>query len=270
MYSKNRFTLLLLISSVTTWSFAALGNIAGDGKIVTSKAYVDTKQVKIPATTNTYTYDETNRPTADGSVVTTGASDGTVGERGIATAPTYDANNNLTNDSWLPTMGAVMDAISSATPTISGTQNTIANYDANGALGLGIATYDGSGTYAPATDAGKIATAAAVETKQDKIIAGTAGNVVTYTGTAGSVGSATVSSAATYTNDTLQNGDDIANIAAVETKVSKTQSSGYQVLTTGTNGTVTADYISVPVTTSGTGRPTSSNAPTGTAAIWIE
>ena len=109
-----------------------------------------------------------------------------------------------------------------------------------------------------------------VATKQNKIAAGTAGNVVTYTGTAGSVGSATVSSAADYTGTTLNNGGDIANITAVETKVSKTQSTGYQVLTTGTNGTVTADYISVPVTTSGTGRPTSNNAPTGTAAIWIE
>ena len=52
----------------------------------------------------------------------------------------------------------------------SGTPNTVANYGANGALGSGIATYDGSGTYAPATDANKIATAAAVETKQDKMV----------------------------------------------------------------------------------------------------
>ena len=245
------------------------------GKLATAAA-VETKQNKIGATsdgsnsTPNYVYNATTNPTADGSVVTTGATAGTVGQRGIAKAPVSDGNGGYSNGDWLPTVDAMMNAISSATPTISGTQNTIANYDANGALGSGIATYDGSGTYAPATDAGKIATAAAVETKQDKIIAGTAGNVVTYTGTAGSVGSATVSSAATYSNDTLQNGNDIANITAVETKVSKTQSTGYQVLTTGTNGTVTADYISVPVTTSGTGRPTSTNAPTGTAAIWIE
>ena len=217
---------------------------------------------------------------------------------------------------------ALHNEIQNATPT--GTPGNVAMYDpTTGALGDGVATYDGSGTYNASTDSGKIATAAAVETKQSKIAAGTSGNVVTYTGTAGSVGSATVSSAAnytgttlnngadianitavetkqnkiaagtagqvvtytgtagsvgsatvssaaTYTNGTLQNGADIANITAVETKVSKTQSTGYQVLTTGTNGTVTAEYISVPITTSGTGRPTSNNAPTGTAAIWIE
>jgi hypothetical protein len=56
----------------------------------------------------------------------------------------------------------------------------------------------------------------------------------------------------------------------VSNRVSTTQSTGYQVLTTGTNGTVTADYISVPVTTSGSGRPTTNNTPTSMAAIWIE
>jgi hypothetical protein len=64
--------------------------------------------------------------------------------------------------------------------------------------------------------------------KQNTIPAGTAGNVVTYTGTAGSVGSATVSSAATYNNGTLQNGSDIANITAVETKQNKKVCAGYE------------------------------------------
>ena len=61
-----------------------------------------------------------------------------------------------------------------------------------------------------------------------------------------------------------------ASKAYTDTKVSSTQSTGYQVLTTGTTGTVTADYLQVPVTTSGTGRPTANNAPSSTAAIWIE
>ena len=54
--------------------------------------------------------------------------------------------------------------------------------------------------------------------KQD-ILSGAAGSVVTYTGTEGSVGSTAVSSAATYNGTTLTNGNDIANIAAVETAV---------------------------------------------------
>ncbi len=248
---------------------ATLANNTPDQKTVASKAYVDTKQTKIDATTDTYVYNESTNPTAAGSVVTTTTTAGSVGQVGIATAPTYNGNT-LTNGGWIPTVGAMMTAISNATPNISGTANTIANYDSNGALGSGIATYDGSGTYNASTDSGKIATAAAVETKQNKIAAGTSGNVLTYTGTAGSVGSLAISSAATYSNNTLTNGSDIANITAIETKVSKTQSTGYQVLTTGTSGTVTPDYLQVPVTASGTGRPTSNNAPTSAAAIWIE
>ncbi len=263
--------LLFMVSLPATVPFAAYSDppqSISDMRIIASKAYVDTKQDMISATTNTYTYDETNRPTADGSVVTTTTTAGTTGQRGIATAPVSDGNGGYSNGNWLPTVGAMMNAINAHTPT--GTQNTIANYGANGALGSGIATYDGSGTYAPATDAGKIATAAAVETKQNKIAAGTSGNVVTYTGTAGSVGSVAVASAPSYTGNTLNNGGSLANITAVETKVSKTQSTGYQVLTTGTSGTVTPDYLAVPVTTSGSGRPTNNNTPTSAAAIWIE
>ncbi len=112
MFNKNKLTLLFFLLLITTLPTMSPADVVADRKIVTSKAYVDdTKQPKISATTNTYTYDETNRPMADGSVVTTGATDGTVGERGIATAPTYDNNNNLTNANWLPTMGATMHEI---------------------------------------------------------------------------------------------------------------------------------------------------------------
>lgn len=66
-----------------------------------------------------------------------------------------------------------------------------------------------------------------LDMKQGIIPGGTDGNVVTYTGVEGEVGSATVSSGATYSNNTLQNGSDIANIAAVETKQSKLTCAGY-------------------------------------------
>lgn len=108
-------------------------------------------------------------------LVTKTDTDGRVGERSIFEAvdvPAYH-DDKLTQtekdiqDISIPTVGAMMSAISSgitaAAPT--GTANTIANYDEKGTLGTGIATYDGSGTYNAATDAGKIATAAAVETK---------------------------------------------------------------------------------------------------------
>ena len=66
-----------------------------------------------------------------------------------------------------------------------------------------------------------------IDTKQGIIPADTDGNVVTYTGVEGEVGSATVSSGATYSNNTLQNGSDIANITAVETKQNKMTCAGY-------------------------------------------
>jgi hypothetical protein len=59
--------------------------------------------------------------------------------------------------------------------------------------------------------------------KQNKIPAGTAGNVVTYTGTAGTVGSVPTANAPTYnaTTGALTNGTSIATIAAVDTKQNK-------------------------------------------------
>ena len=61
----------------------------------------------------------------------------------------------------------VEDMIYAARPT--GTANTVALYGNDGQLNTSRALYDGSGTYNATNDAGKIATAAAVETKQDKM-----------------------------------------------------------------------------------------------------
>ena len=106
------------------------------------------------------------------SLVTRTTNDGFTGERKIFEASDVANYNSGTADEKqvksisIPTMGAVMAAITAATPT--GTPNTIANYDSNGVLAGGIATYDGSGTYNSSTDSGKIATAAAVNTRQAK------------------------------------------------------------------------------------------------------
>ncbi|MBO7560049.1 MAG: hypothetical protein J6T27_02735, partial [Alphaproteobacteria bacterium] len=132
------------------------------------------KQSKIPATTSTYVYDQSTNPTADGSVVTTNTL-GVTGERGIATAPTYDNNSQLTNGSWLPTVSAVSGMVSAGTPT--GTPTYVATYlpHANGdpagegKVGGEVAIYDTANAYNASTDANKLATAGFVATKQDTI-----------------------------------------------------------------------------------------------------
>jgi hypothetical protein len=83
------------------------------------------KQNKIATTsdgtnsTPNYVYNATTNPTADGSVVTTTTTAGIVDQRGIATAPTYDNSNNLTNGSWIPTMSALMNQVAGATAALS-------------------------------------------------------------------------------------------------------------------------------------------------------
>ena len=106
------------------------------------------------------------------SLLTDSATDGTVQKRAIYsdTAANYDSTTQSTQ---IPTMGAVMSAVSAGVSAAapSGDPNTIANYGANGALGSGIATYSGATQQSPynaGNDAGKLATAAAVETKQTK------------------------------------------------------------------------------------------------------
>ena len=65
--------------------------------------------------------------------------------------------------------------------------------------------------------------------KQNKIPAGTAGNVVTYSGTAGTVGSVATANAPTYNETTgvLENGTNIATIAAVDTRQKKMTCAGW-------------------------------------------
>jgi hypothetical protein len=99
------------------------------------------------------------------SLLTDSATTGVVQKRSIYndTAANY---NSSTQSTYIPTMGAVMSAVSAGLPT--GTAGNVVTYDANGVAGGSVATYDGSGTYNATNDAGKIATAAAVETKQNK------------------------------------------------------------------------------------------------------
>ncbi len=111
-------------------------------------------------------------------LVTKTATEGVVGERKIFEA-TDVANYHATGltqiqqdiqDISIPTVGAVMSIVNTNAPT--GTPGNVAMYDAStGALGDGVATYSGAtaqNPYNATNDAAKIATAAAVETKQTK------------------------------------------------------------------------------------------------------
>ena len=169
-----------------------------------------------------------------GSLVTKTGTAGNVGERRIFEAgevyhdPKMNQNEKDIQDISIPTVGAMMSAISSgvsaAAPT--GTPNTIANYNGKGYLDSGIATYDGSGTYTAQTDAGKIATAAAVETKQNKIPAtgtnaSTPGDtVVTYTSTAGTIGERGI-----YDGTGTMGSDDLITAGAVDSQITTVNNS---------------------------------------------
>jgi hypothetical protein len=110
-------------------------------------------------------------------LVTKTASNGVVGERKIFEA-TDVANYHATGltqiqqdiqDISIPTVGAVMNIVSTNAPT--GTANTLANYDANGALGTGIATANApthNATTGVLENGTNIATIAAVDTRQKK------------------------------------------------------------------------------------------------------
>ena len=102
---------------------------------------------------------------------------GGLGERKIieeSDVPNYQASNLTANQKAIqkisiPTMGAVMTAISNNTPTLpTGTANTVVMYNNSGAIGGSRGIYDGSTTYNSTNDVSKLATAGVVETKQAK------------------------------------------------------------------------------------------------------
>ena len=118
--------------------------------------------------TPNYVYDATTNPTADGSVVVTTGATGTVDQRGIATAPTYDNSNQLTNGNWLPTMSALVNQISAAVDklTWTATETTATQQYST--------TFDGTTNNWPAADANKIidgtALANGLAQKQNKMV----------------------------------------------------------------------------------------------------
>ena len=68
---------------------------------------MSTRQFNIEPTYESFVYDSSTNRYADGSVVVTTENEGEVDQRGIATAPVYNNQNQLINGDWLPTMTAV-------------------------------------------------------------------------------------------------------------------------------------------------------------------
>ena len=137
-----------------------------NGNSIANIAAVETKQAKIPTTSNgtnntpNYVYDATTNSTADGSVVTTTGTAGTVSQRGIATAAVPNGSGGYTNGDWIPTVGAMMAAITnqvtSATETLSwtATETTATqNYST---------TFNGTTNNWPAADEDKLVDGAAL------------------------------------------------------------------------------------------------------------
>jgi len=119
------------------------------------------KQNKITANNST-TY-------PNGSVVTYGATAGTPGQVAIATAPSYNQTTGaLENGTQIATIAAV-DTMQAKIPAhAANAADSVLTDSATAGTVQKRALYDGTGTYTAATDAGKIATAAAIETRQKK------------------------------------------------------------------------------------------------------
>jgi hypothetical protein len=196
-------------------------------------------------------YSISNSSVASGSVFVSTDSDGVVSQRGIATAPTYDANNNLTNGSWLPTMSALMNQIGTATETLTWDSDTTNKYE-TAATNAYSTTFASTSTTTsgqwPMADAGKIVTteslAEGLALKQNKIAATSDGanstpnyvyhatnnptadgSVITTTGTEGIVSQRGIATAPTYTTNnnvtTLSNGDWLPTMSATLNEMAK-------------------------------------------------
>ena len=167
-----------------------------NGTSIATIAAVDTKQNKIPASE----WQDFSNNTIPGVIVSTDEN-GVVEQRMI-----LDKTGNITGYSIeeMVQNGEAGQVIVDAIHDVSVTEN-----DVNHAV--------------PTTTMTVAIANAAANPKQNKIPAGTAGNVVTYTGTAGTVGSVATANAPTYnaTTGALTNGTSIATIAAVDTKQNK-------------------------------------------------
>jgi len=146
---------------------------------------------------------------------------GDEGDLGVYNTSAYGAQM----DNYVPTVRAVADELYSIWDTMpnrlnwsNSLQTPINNYSTTFSIASNTWPYNLQ-NYVPTMET----FANGLALKQNKIPAGTAGNLVTYTGTAGRVGSVATANAPTYnaTTGALTNGTSIATIAAVDTKQNK-------------------------------------------------
>ena len=116
-------------------------------------------------------YDWLNSNVKGTGLVTKTSTAGVVGERKIieeSDVPNYQASSLSTNEKEIqkisiPTMGAVMAAISNNTPNLpTGTAGNVVTYNTSGQIGGSVATYTGAATYNATNDATKIPTMSGV------------------------------------------------------------------------------------------------------------
>ncbi|MBO4583050.1 MAG: hypothetical protein J5714_03295 [Alphaproteobacteria bacterium] len=235
----------LLAGAFATPSFATPTEL--DKKTVASKAYVDTKQdiiatemvdlygdgeYMLPAIT---TYDITSGLVGN----KIGILDGTTIEGDEGTLPQYNTEaHGVEMDNFVPTVRAVADALQNIWNTMPQSWQALLWYVNNdggvnrtNAINAYNSTF-GNGTNQWAGDSNHLINgqflANSLALKQNKIAAGTAGNVVTYTGNAGVVGSVAVSSTEDYNQQNeLTNGSNLANVQLVSTKQNKMTCAGW-------------------------------------------
>ena len=146
--------------------FDNIENLVPTTAVVMSE--ISMKQDAIHETDEGFVFNLLTNRYADGSVVVTTLDYGVVDQRGIATAPTYDNNHQLTNGNWLPTMGALVNQISTAVDKLTWTATeTTATKEYS-------TTFDGTANNWPAADANKLvdgtALANGLAQKQNKMV----------------------------------------------------------------------------------------------------
>ena len=239
----------LIVTTLATPAFAT--PTEADKRTVASKAYVDKKQ-DIIETGNVMFWDDPEGTEGDmyvpGLVAydsqTNALSGNKIGILDYETVYADEGNLSLYSnygsemDNFVPTVLAVARALQSIWDNMpsswsalswvvngdNGANRTNAINAYNTTFGTGTNRWAGNNT--DLIDGQFLANSLAL--KQNKIPAGTAGNVVTYTGTAGTVGSVAVSSTEDYNQQNeLTNGSNLANVQLVSTKQNKMTCAGW-------------------------------------------
>ena len=223
----------LIVTTLATPSFAT--PTEADKRTVASKAYVDTKQDIIETSmVETWGYTLPSLVTydsMDGGL--TGTKFGVLRQSDLDTdgALFRECEGEASCEEMLPTARAVVDGVRQMLDEV-GWYGLYWGNTLPAAINAYSVTFNGTTNNWPSNVeynlvyANTFANSLAL--KQNKIPAGTAGNVVTYTGTAGTVGSVAVSSTEDYNQQNeLTNGSNLANVQLVSTKQNKMTCAGW-------------------------------------------